>query len=165
MTVTTTPRSVYAVPFTTDPVGESIDRDRVIATVTELCLATDRKDWPAVERCFADRVRFDMSSVGGPAATMSPRDISAGWATGLAGVEQLHHQLGNFEVAVRAGHATAFCYGIAYHYRRRRDGRNTRVFVGSYDFELEKESDGWRISAMRFNLKFLDGNDALEAPE
>ena len=26
MTVTTTPRSVYAVPFTTDPVGESIDR-------------------------------------------------------------------------------------------------------------------------------------------
>ena len=39
-----------------------LDRERVVDTVTRLFIATDQRDWDAVERCFADRVRFDMSA-------------------------------------------------------------------------------------------------------
>jgi hypothetical protein len=42
------------------------------------------------------------------------------------------------------------------------------VFVGDYEFGLVRDATvapGWRITAMRFNLKFLDGNAALEAAE
>jgi hypothetical protein len=107
-----------------------------------------------------------MSSVGaGPAALRSPEEISGGWRTGLAAVEHIHHQAGNFVVALAGDEAEAFCYGIAYHYRARVDGRNTRVFVGSYDFRLTREAGGavpsWRITSMRFALKFLDGNPTL----
>ena len=166
MSVTMTPRGSLLVPHSTDPVAELVERERVVALITEMCLATDRKDWAAVERCFDARVHFDMSSAGGgPAADRSPADIAAGWRDGLATIDHLHHQLGNFRVKVIGTRAEASCYGIAYHYRPRRDGRNTRVFVGDYDFELEKESGGWHITAMRFNLKFIDGNPALEAPE
>ena len=150
--------------------AELLDRERVVARVTELFLATDRRDWPAVEACFAPTVAFDMSSAGaGPAASRTPGEIAAGWRDGLAGVEHIHHQAGNFVVSLAGDEADAFCYGIAYHFRARRDGRNTRVFVGSYEFRLAREAGrapaAWRITAMRFALKFLDGNPALEAAE
>ena len=77
--------------------------------------------------------------------------------------------MGNFVVSIAGDNAEASCYGIAYHYRARRDGRNTRVFVGSYEFRLARETGeaapSWRITAMRFALKFVDGNPALEAAE
>ncbi|HUQ82566.1 MAG TPA: nuclear transport factor 2 family protein [Gemmatimonadaceae bacterium] len=145
------------------------DRERVIDRITELFLATDRKDWPAVEACFAPDVQFDMSSVGaGPAARKSPREIADDWREGLEALEHVHHQAGNFVVQASGERATAFCYGIAYHYRARKDGRNTRVFVGSYDYELARDDAtqrSWHITAMRFTLKFMDGNAAIEAAE
>jgi hypothetical protein len=144
-----------------------VDRERVVARITELFLATDRKDWSAVERCFTPDVQFDMSSVGGgPAASVRAADIAAGWRTGLAPIEHVHHQAGNFVVDVNGDRATAFCYGIAYHYRARRDGRTVRVFVGSYEFALTRDAgDDWHIGAMTFRLKFIDGNAQLEAAE
>ena len=99
---------------------------------------------------------------------LSAREISDGWRQGLAAIDRVHHQAGNFIVRVNGERALAFCYGIAYHYKERRTGGRTRVLVGSYDFELIRAGDGelpWRIEAMRFNLKFIDGNAALEAPE
>jgi SnoaL-like domain len=159
-------------PQATSPstIADLLDRERIVDRLTELFLATDRKDWPTVEACFAAEVEFDMSSVGaGPATSKRASEIADGWRTGLAGVEHVHHQAGNFVVHTDGDRATAFCYGIAYHYRARRDGRNTRVFVGDYDYQLARDTTSlqpaWRITAMRFTLKFLDGNPALEADE
>lgn len=166
MAVSITPRSTPLVPHSTDPVAELLERDRIVSAITELCIATDRRDWPAVERCFAPHVHFDMSSVGGAAAAeRTPAEIAAGWREGLAGVEHVHHQMGNFRIRLAGTRAEAGCHGVAWHQKTRRDGRNTRVFVGDYEFELEKESGAWHITAMRFNCKFVDGNLALESPE
>jgi hypothetical protein len=160
-----------SLPPSASPSGLSdlLDREQVVARVTELFLATDRKDWPAVEACFASEVAFDMSSAGaGPPRLARPSEIAGGWESGLAAVEQVHHQAGNFVVRLAGDRADASCYGIAYHHRRRRDGRNTRVFVGGYEFGLARDAaaaPAWRITAMRFDLKFVDGNPALEAPE
>ena len=158
-------------PDTTTTLADLLDREAVIERITALFLATDRRDWTAVERCFTPEVRFDMSSAGGgPEATLGAGDIAAGWHAGLAPMEHVHHQAGNFVVRVAGDRAEAFCYGIAYHHRARADGRSVRVFVGSYDFSLERGDDAegaspWRIAAMRFTLKFIDGNPALEAAE
>lgn len=66
-------------------------------------------------------------------------------------------------MAVYEDRATASCYGIAYQFRRTRSGHNTRMFVGSYSFVLERGGDhGWRITGFRFDLKFIDGNAQLE---
>jgi len=147
-----------------DAITGLLEREVIVSVVNDLFLATDRKDWPAVERTFGPQVRFDMSSAGaGPERVSTPQEIAAGWRTGLAPIEQTHHQTGNFVVHIRNTTAEVFCYGIAYHFRRREDNRNTRNFVGSYDFELTHFNKGWLITAMRFNLKFIDGNLTLEA--
>ena len=146
------------------PSTDLVAERRIIDCIVRLFVATDNRDWAGVRECFADTVHFDMTSVaGGQPANVPAEQIVAGWTTGLAPIEHVHHQAGNFRVTVRGDEADAFCYGIALHYRRTTSGRNTRTFVGSYDFRLVNDADdGWRISAFKFNLKFLDGNAQLE---
>ena len=140
-----------------------IDRVRVEETINRLFIATDNRDWAGVEASFTPRVRLDMGSVGGPASEMSGAAIAAMWRDGLSRLDAVHHQAGNFLIQVNVDAATAFCYGIATHYRPNASGRHTRTFVGSYQFELEKHDGRWLICAMRFNLKYLDGNPDLES--
>ena len=57
-----------------------------------------------------------------------------------------------------AGHrggAEVFCYGIALHHRPATEKRVT-MFVGSYDFTLERAGGDWRVSGFRFNVKFVE---------
>ena len=139
------------------------DQDAVLGVVNRVFIGTDARDWAAVRSCFAPSVLFDMTSVaGGESSRLSPEEITAGWDSGLRYVDQVHHQTGNFVVSVAGDEATVFCYGIAYHYRRTRSGRNTRTFVGSYDFDLVRAGAEWKITLFRFRLKFMDGNLELE---
>ena len=139
------------------------DKQQIVEVITDLFIATDRRNWPAVIECFAPHVMFDMSPLGGPPeALTTARDIAAGWEKGLAPLSAVHHQAGNFRVWPRGDEADAFCYGIALHYRPNPSGRNTRTFVGSYDFGLRRDGARWRISRFRFDAKFVEGNLELE---
>lgn len=145
-----------------------VDQAAVVDTLVRLFVATDQRDWKTVEQCFAESVHFDMTSLaGGQPSRLLPSQISSAWAEGLAPIQAIHHQAGNFQVTVGGNDATAFCYAIASHYRRVASGRNTRTFVGSYDFHLVRDASlRWRIDLFRFNLKYIDGNLDLhsEAP-
>lgn len=140
-----------------------LDRTRIVDTINRLFVGTDNRDWAVVKNCFAPHVLFDMSSLGaGEPRQVAPEDIVSGWEAGLKPLKSIHHQAGNHFVSVDAKKASAFCYGIASHYLPNKTNRNTRTFVGSYDFELEKDGDDWKITAFRFNLKYIDGNPDLE---
>lgn len=148
------------------PAAESVDlamRHEVIEAIDTLFIATDEKDWATVRECFAEQVQFDMSSAGGGAAGVrTGAEIAAGWEQGLAPIQAVHHQAGNYRVTVGGDRAKASCHGIAYHYLPNPSGRNTRTFVGTYALELRREPDRWRITSFRYNLKFVDGNLELE---
>jgi hypothetical protein len=144
-------------------ISELLEKQAIVETITRLFVSTDRRDWESVRACLTDQVMFDMSSMGGPETGMvSAASIIEGWETGLRPLHAIHHQAGNFLVEVGGDRATAFCYGIASHYLPNLSGQNTRVFVGSYDFTLVKSGGSWRISAFRFNLKYIEGNRQLE---
>jgi hypothetical protein len=141
-----------------------IDRTRIVETINRLFIGTDNRDWAQVKDCFALRVLFDMSSLGaGDAKPLTPDDIVAAWDAGLKPLKAIHHQAGNHLVRISGDKAEAFCYGIALHYRPNRTKVNTRTFVGSYDFGLVKDEGRWKISGFKFNLKYIDGNLALES--
>lgn len=140
------------------------DQAKVIETINRLFIGTDNRDWALVKSCFAPRVLFDMSSLGaGEPKHLTPDDIVAAWDTGLKPLKAIHHQVGNYLVQVDGTKAEAFCYGIASHYLPNKSKKNTRTFVGSYEFELLKDGDRWRIATFKFNLKYIDGNPDLES--
>lgn len=146
-----------------DDFGTLVAKQEVSDTIINLFVGTDERNWPAVLECFAPRLSFDMSSLtGAQPGDVLAKEVIAGWEKGLAPLAALHHQAGNFRVEVDGDRATAFCYAIASHYLPNPSGRNTRVFVGSYDFSLARDGSRWRITAFRFNLKYVDGNLELE---
>ena len=146
-----------------DQLLQLLEKDRIIDTINQLFIGTDNRDWPTVRACFADTVDVDMSSLAvGTSGQLTPQQIALAWEEGFRTLQAIHHQVGNYRVKVEGEQATAFCYGTASHYRPTRSGRNTRVFVGSYDLHLRRVEGRWQIDGFRFTLKYLDGNAKLE---
>lgn len=142
---------------------EMRDRVAIVDTVNRLFVAVDDRDWSVVRECLADRVHFDVTSLGAPAATeMSAEEVITGWQQGLAKIDAVHHLSGNFRVEQSGDEAYCFCYATAHHYRRVESGRNLRIFAGSYDYRLRREGGAWKITQFKFNAKFVDGNLELE---
>jgi hypothetical protein len=147
-----------------DPIETLLKKDQIIGVINDLFVGTDNRDWGKVKKCFADKVLFDMTSLaGGSPTAMTPQQIVDAWDQGLKALKAIHHQAGNYSVTVQGHEATAHCYGIAYHYLPNKTNKNTRTFVGSYDFHLTNRDQAWRIDQFKFNLKFIDGNPNLEA--
>ncbi len=132
--------------------------------VVQLFVATDQRDWQKVEASFVSEVLLDYSSMtGNPASKLTPSQIITSWKGILPGFEYTHHQLGNFLTTTEDSKANVFCYGTASHYLTDESG-NLWVVVGSYDFELEQDQrKEWRISSMKFNFKYQEGNLSLPA--
>ena len=138
-------------------------KDEIAERVHQLFIGTDNRDWARVRACFAESVLFDMTSLaGGTPATLTPAQITDAWDAGLKPIEHVHHQVGNLVISIEGETATAFCYGIALHYRKTKSGDNVRRIVGGYDVGLRRSSAGWVIASFRFNVKFVDGNLDLE---
>jgi hypothetical protein len=140
-----------------------LEKERIMDTVNDLFVGTDERDWGRVAGALAPRVHFDVRSMTGAAPeTLEASAIIAGWTAGLRHLKAVHHQTGNFRVRVAGDGADVFCYALAAHYLPNRSGRNSRVFVGSYDLHLTRQAGAWRIDLFRFNLKYIDGNLDLE---
>ena len=131
--------------------------------MVRLFVATDARDWAGVEACLADSVTLDMTSlVGGDPHQLTGAQVAAGWRDGLAAIDHVHHQVGNFRIRVEGDEANLSCYGIAFHHRSVTASSDTRTFVGSYDLHLVREQERWRIDLFRFRVAFVTGNLQLE---
>ena len=140
-----------------------LEKDKVAEVINNLFIFTDNLDWKNVEKCFDEKVHFDMTSTGAEnPVVLSPRQITDMWDDGLKSLNAVHHQTGNLKIDVSDEKAVAFCYGTASHFKKTTSGENTRTFVGSYNFHLTKNKDDWRIDSFKFNLKYVDGNLNLE---
>jgi len=130
-------------------------------TVAQMFISTDEHDWDKVENCFTKKVELDYSSMtGNPAVKLTPKQITSSWKGILPGFQYTHHQLSNEIVKVDKNSATLFCYGTATHFLEDEKG-NIWTVVGSYNFHLTKENHEWKISRMKFNFKYQDGNTKL----
>lgn len=137
---------------------------QVQEAISRFFIAVDNRNWDDVRNLFADTVLLDYTSmVGGEPANLTSELIIESWKGLLPGFDCTHHQLGNFVINADLEIATAFCYGTATHYLKNDSGNNVWTVVGSYNFELISDASDWKISKMKFNLKYIDGNSSLPA--
>jgi hypothetical protein len=143
-----------------DVTDEPDKRDRlsITDTLTRLFVYTDQARWDdLVEHVFAETVDFD-GGFGDPAGPRSGRAVADGWQTGLAGLDAVHHQSGNYLVDIDGDHASAHADAIAVHVNNSATNGKTRMFVGSYAIGLQRVDAGWRIDRFVYKLKVVDGN-------
>lgn len=134
-----------------------IERQKVEDVVNRLFIETDGKNWSAVRALFTDEVDFDMSSLtGAPLAKLPSEKITDMWDKGLKLVEQVHHQSGNFLTEINGLTAKVYCYGTATHFKNPHLKNRVTSFVGSYNLQLVKINNAWKISALRFNKKYVE---------
>lgn len=130
-------------------------------SVLSLFISTDKQDWINVSKIFSEEVLLDYSSMNGnPTVTLKSEEIITPWKTILPGFTHTHHQIGNVQVITKGDSAHVFCYGTATHFLEDENG-NVWTVVGSYDFDLRKSDGAWRITSMKFNFKYQDGNTDL----
>ena len=136
--------------------GESTRREEVIDVVNQLFIQTDAKNWKAVQNLFTDKVQFDMTSLaGGKPSQLSGAQIAEAWKNGLASVQAIHHQVGNFVVSFQGPVAKVFANGIATHYKPQ-EAKKVTWFVGTYDLSLVRVGKTWKIDGFKFNSKYVD---------
>jgi len=139
-----------------------MDNHQITETINKLFISVDNRDWDEVKSIFCDTVLLDYTSMtGGEPAALSSSQIIDSWKDILPGFDKTHHQLGNYLVETDSDLAKVFCYGTATHYLANESKKNIWTVVGSYDLELEKINNAWRIIKMKFNLKYIDGNNDL----
>lgn len=130
----------------------------------KLFMYTDSKDWRRlIEEVFTQNVLFDMSSAGGgEVQTLKARDICYNWQEGLKDMDAVHHQAGQYIIEITDDAAEIYAYAMATHYKKAALNGCTRVFVGSYNFKAVMSAKGWRLSAFKYNLKFMQGNELMD---
>lgn len=138
-------------------------RQRLIEVANKLFIYTDQKDWDKLQNeVFDPEVHFDMSSLGGEVATKTSKEICNEWNAGFAGIDSVNHLAGNYLVSVDGQSAEIFCYATATHYSEKATQGKTREFVGTYELKLEERDTGWKITAFKYNLKYMNGNLELK---
>jgi hypothetical protein len=131
--------------------------------VVRMFVATDERDWPTVQDCFTNPLILDMTSmVGGAPVVLTPQQLATTWSEGFKPLDAVHHQIGNFRITLDGDSALVRCYGVALHHRATAARMKTRVFVGTYELQLQYADKIWRINQLVFKLKFIDGNLKLE---
>ncbi|MDJ0780586.1 MAG: nuclear transport factor 2 family protein [Desulfosarcinaceae bacterium] len=139
-------------------------REQIIEVVNKLFVYTDEQDWSGlIAEVFDSEVVIDMVSVGAKSVeTRSSEEITALWEAGFKGLDAVHHQAGNYIVAIDGDAAKVKAYAIASHFKAAATAGNVREFIGSYDLGLIRRADGWRINGFKYSLKYLDGNVELK---
>lgn len=134
----------------------------IIETVQDIFIGADERDWDRCLRAFAPTVHLDYTSMaGGAPADLLATSIVESWKGFLPRFKATHHQLGNFTVRMERDEAVVAFYGTATHYYPAASGGNVWTVVGTYDAKLVQERALWKVTMLRFNLKYLDGNLAL----
>lgn len=139
-----------------------MDKIEIMEAINRLFVAVDKRNWKEVKDGFSDEVLLDYTSMtGGKPALLKPDQIIDSWKSILPGFDKTHHQVSNYIIALKGNSASLICYGTATHYLRNESNNNIWTVVGSYDFEVVKVAGVSKVTGMKFNLSYIDGNAAL----
>ncbi|WP_353718338.1 nuclear transport factor 2 family protein [Dyadobacter sp. 676] len=127
-----------------------------MTTYSSIFRYADEHNWEGLANAFTEDVDFDYHSLSGQAAqTIKSAQITANWAAFLPKFKFTMHYLCNHFVEVNGLHATAFCYGQAIHQQP-----NDEIWTvyGKYYFRLTEADGRWKVSAIRYEHKYAQGN-------
>jgi hypothetical protein len=140
-----------------------LEEAEVKGVVNAAFTAADRREWSACAALYTPEVIVDYQSLSGqPAECLSPQQLINRWESALAGFASTQYMLTNHEVRFTdPNQAVCHCYGHAVHYLPKAPGGEEWGLVGTYQMELIRRKEGWKIRYLQYNHKYQYGNPAL----
>ncbi|TRY33206.1 nuclear transport factor 2 family protein [Aliiglaciecola sp. M165] len=146
-------------------IENSVTVQELIRIADSLDTAVDRKDWKAARELFTEQIEVDFSSlVGGKPSSIPADGLIQGWSNNLKASKLSFHMRSNHSVLFRDSHnATMTSSGYAWNRMEEgalpENGGDALWEVwGNYEHKFVKTADGWKISAMTFNMVAERGN-------
>ena len=141
---------------------ELSDRDEIIDLMCRHAEGMDLRDWALFRSVFTDEVDIDYDSHRpGQKFRTSADEWTAHVSRRLGRIRATQHALSNFRVSVDGDTARATAYIRADHVEDRPEGRAFFTIVGRYEDRFERAADGWRISAVRLESWWNQGDGAV----
>lgn len=137
------------------------DEAAVKTIVESVATLADRHEFDALESLYADEFVLDYSSLSGaPAELKSPSVLMTEWASVLPGFDLTRHTLSDVDAQIDGDRATASADVSASHWI---EDAYWQV-DGHYDYALERQDDGWKITSMTFTLENEIGSRHVFGP-
>jgi hypothetical protein len=129
-------------------------------TLVALVHAVDRLDWDGVRAAFADRLALDYTSLsGGEPEDLAADELIDRWRSLLPGFEATQHLLGPVLSSDTGDNSQAEAHVRAWH----RIGDREWMVAGHYVAELTRDGDERRITALRLDTYYQEGDLDLPA--
>jgi 3-phenylpropionate/cinnamic acid dioxygenase small subunit len=141
-------------------VEEMLDKQEIVELLYRYATALDGRDWPALAAVFAEDGVADYTSLGLPACE-GPDAIVAACRQTLIGFDATQHLITNPTVDLAGDPARARCYFQAQHRLAGAPGGDNYIVAGTYEDEVVRSPDGWRIARRTLIPTWFDGNDGI----
>jgi hypothetical protein len=135
------------------------DEIKIQQVVHRFSNAFDLKDWPALESCFAPKIRTDYSDLrGAPPETIEAKQYVASRQESLKNLKT-HHLCGNHEIEINGNGAVCKTSMIIYRLdEAKQESFTTHAY---YIFAFEKINAVWRISGITQKIFWNEGNPSI----
>ena len=134
----------------------------VTSFLNRALLAIDERDYDFVRTCFAGKVHFDSSSLGGAALDLSRDQMIAGLEMTFRYLKGTQHLLGALVVTDEAeGMIDCVAQYQAYHYRDDLAGLALWVHGGRHHYRLRRIDGGLEIESLRVEMAWTWGDQAV----
>jgi SnoaL-like domain len=146
-----------------DPYAGQTDREEILEMIASFAQRADRRDWEGLVGCFAEMVDRDYSSLtgSGPDRLPARKLVVEDWAPVLGALDATQHLIGLPVVSSDGDSAAATAHFQAQHVLANTDGGDRWTLGRRYDFELRRETGGWRISGVTMTALWSEGNQRV----
>ena len=148
-----------ATPIETMNATAERDRVEIIETVNKIAIRSDRRDWAIVRNCFTEQVEFDYTSLsGGEPVTITAATQVQQWADFFSSTfKTTQHLIGSHVVTLNG--ATAGCVAhFQAHHTYLEASQGTWLLAGTYDYDLVRTGNGWKVEKMKMTALWETGN-------
>lgn len=135
-----------------------LDRMEIVDLVTQIAVATDMRDWPALRQCFADQIDIDDSMLYGDVrASLSVDQAIARWRQVLGAFVATQHSLTNYTLTVDGDAATCLASVIIQHALHVTATDAQWLVGGYYTYGLVRGMQGWKAQQRTLALLWQRG--------
>ena len=139
-------------------VKSSTDKIKIIELINRFGMSIDLRDWSSFRSLFTEQVKFDYSSIGEVAGTLSADEIVNTARQDLGGFQTTQHLISNHLIEVKNDTATANAHVRAMHFLPNEVKDPLLEMGGYYTASLVLMDSNWKIKSWKFDILWSRGD-------